>query len=92
VFQPTMTQLRTFSQKPIVITETGVAPGSHQTAWIADFFHWLPQHPDVIGFIWFEFSKEQGGRTDWRMSAKPATAKAFHDAIAKVTLALPPPR
>lgn len=91
VFQPTMTVVRKFTGKPFLITETGVQAGPHRLAWITDFFHWIGQQPDVVGFIWFEFSKEQGGTADWRFNANPTTAKAFRDAMAKVHLAPPPP-
>jgi beta-mannanase len=91
VFQSTMTVVRRFTQKPLVITETGVQSGPRRLTWIADFFRWLPQHPDVVGFVWFEFSKEEGGTSDWRFSAKPDTAKAVHDGLASVKLASPPP-
>jgi beta-mannanase len=91
VFQPTIDVLRKFTQKPLVITEAGVQSGPHQLGWIADFFHWLPQHPEILGFIWFEYSKADGGTSDWRFAAKPATANAFHNAIAGMKLAAPPP-
>jgi beta-mannanase len=91
VYQPTMTLVRKFTQKPFLLTETGVQAGPHRLAWIADFFRWLSQHPDVVGFIWFEFSKEQGGTADWRFSANPSVAKAFHDGMAGVKLAPAPP-
>jgi beta-mannanase len=91
VFQPTMTTVRKFTKKPFIITETSAQSGPHQLKWIGDLFHWLPQHPDVVGFIWFEFSKQDGGTSDWRYAANPSVAKAFHSGIASVTLAAPPP-
>jgi beta-mannanase len=91
VFQPTMTLVRKFTQKPFVLTETGVQAGPHRLTWIADFFRWLAQQPDVVGFIWFEFSREQGGTADWRFSVDRATAKAFHDGMAGMKLAPAPP-
>ncbi|SBT43658.1 Glycosyl hydrolase family 26 [Micromonospora narathiwatensis] len=77
VFEPTIKAIRKVTQKPIVITETGVQPGPRKVGWITNFFAWLPKHPDVIGFIWFEYSKEQGGSADWRYTATPAATTAF---------------
>jgi hypothetical protein len=90
VFQPTMTAIRQFTKLPLVITETGVQSGPLKTTWIQDFFKWLPQHPDVRGFVWFEYSVAQGGSADWRFTETAASKAAFHDAITKCQLAGPP--
>lgn len=90
VFDPTVEALRQFTGKPIVITETGAQPGEHKAAWIADFFVWLSRHPDVIGFIWFEYTPQQGGNADWRFTETPETIEAFRDGIARNRLAASP--
>jgi hypothetical protein len=89
VFDPTMKVIRKFTQRPLLITETGVQNGPTKAAWIRDFFTWLPKHPDVVGFIWFEYSDKQGGVEDWRFTATPAAAKAFRNGVTKATLAAP---
>ena len=86
VFQPTMTAIRKFTRKPFVITETGSQPGLHKAAWITNFFAWLLNHPDVIGFIWFEYSKDQGGSADWRFTETAASLRAFRAGIARLAL------
>ena len=92
VYQPTMTAIRKFTKKSFVLTEVGAEPSSHKAAWIKDFMKWLPQHPDVVGFVWFEFSKAQGGSADWRFTETTATTQAFKTGLAGVTdLAKPPP-
>jgi len=90
VYTPTLRKIRTFSQKPLVITETGVQPGPGKAAWIRDFFNWLGQQHDIVGFVWFEFSKEQGGSADWRFEETPATQQAFQQGIAGAALGGPP--
>jgi Glycosyl hydrolase family 26 len=87
VYQPSITAIGKFTHKPIVITETGAQPSAFKAAWITDFFHWLAAEPRVIGFIWFEYSKTQGGNEDWRFTATPATLRAFHDGLETVHLA-----
>jgi hypothetical protein len=89
VFDPTIAVLRTFTRKPLLITETGAQPGPAKTAWTASFFPWLRQHRDVIGFTWFELSPSTGANADWRFSSDPGTEKAFHDGIVQSTLAPP---
>jgi hypothetical protein len=90
VFDPTITVIRRFSALPIVLTETGVQSGPAKPGWIANFFTWLARTPSVVGFVWFEYSREQGGSGDWRLTETPESAAAFRDSIAKVQLAGPP--
>jgi len=77
VFEPTLEAVRAVTKKPMVITETGARPGSRKPGWIRDFFAWLPKHPDVLGFIWFEYSEEQGGTADWRFTSTVSASAAF---------------
>ncbi|MFE7188641.1 glycoside hydrolase family 26 protein [Kitasatospora sp. NPDC057541] len=74
IFEPTLRKLRAFSQKPVVITETAATDSSGQKArWITEMFTQLPQHPDIIGLIWYEAVKE----VDWRVTASAASAAAY---------------
>ncbi|MFE6746712.1 glycoside hydrolase family 26 protein [Kitasatospora purpeofusca] len=74
IFEPTLKKLRTFSQKPVVITETAATDSSGQKArWIAEMFEQLPRHPDIIGLIWYEAVKE----VDWRITASGPAAAAY---------------
>jgi hypothetical protein len=87
VFDPTIAKLRKFTKRPLVITETGAKQGSGKPRWITDFFAWMSRHPDVIGFVWFEFSREEGGSADWRFAKDRATAAAFKAGLAKLLIA-----
>ncbi|WP_380285474.1 glycoside hydrolase family 26 protein [Kitasatospora purpeofusca] len=74
IFEPTLRKLRAFSQKPVVITETAATDSSGQKArWITEMFTQLPQHPDIIGLIWYEAVKE----VDWRVTASDAASAAY---------------
>ncbi|MGW7581222.1 glycoside hydrolase family 26 protein [Kitasatospora sp. NPDC054768] len=74
IFQPTIEQIRAFTKKPVVITETGATDTSGLKAqWITEMFAQLPQHPDIIGVIWYESRKE----VDWRVAASGAASEAF---------------
>jgi beta-mannanase len=89
VFDPTIARIRTFTRKPLVITETGAGPSAWKAAWTASLFPWLRKHPDVVGFTWSELSRSQGGANDWRFSADHRTQQAFHDGIVESNLAPP---
>jgi mannan endo-1,4-beta-mannosidase len=73
-FGQTIAQLRRFTNKPIVITETGATNVNGMMArWITQMFQQLPAQADIIGVIWFE------GVTviDWQVADNRAAAAAF---------------
>jgi hypothetical protein len=74
IFNGTLNELATFTHKPIVIAETGATNATGQRVrWIREMFDELPRHPQVIGLIWFEATKE----IDWRIATVPAAASAY---------------
>ena len=76
VFDNTLREVAAFTHKPIVITETGATDTVGLKAqWIGDFGQYLPKHPEIIGFIWYEAIRE----TDWRIAGSPAATAAFAD-------------
>ncbi|MFU8852875.1 glycoside hydrolase family 26 protein [Micromonospora sp. SL1-18] len=79
IFNETIEEIRTFTKKPLVITETGASDSSGRKAeWIKQTFQMLPAHKDIIGLVWFEVDKER----DWRIANSPAAATAFAKAVA----------
>jgi hypothetical protein len=85
----TLKKIHSFTQKPVLITETGAAPGPNQAGWTADLFRWLAGRHDVLGFIWFEYDKADTGTKDWRFSTVPDTLHAFQQGMKRLTLATP---
>lgn len=75
VFGPTLNTLKTF-QRPIFIGETGCPEYSGKAQWIADFFTLL-KNRGLIGFVWFEYNKEQ----NWRIDSSTAALNAFRQGI-----------
>jgi Glycosyl hydrolase family 26 len=74
IFSSTLTELATLAHKPIVIAETGATNATGQRVqWIHEMFNLLPLHPEVIGVIWFEATRE----IDWRIAGVPSAAAAF---------------
>ncbi|EFG07515.1 Beta-mannanase [Streptomyces clavuligerus] len=92
VFEPTLKELRSFTDQPLFITETGAQPSAHKHRWTTDFFRWLNASPDIAGFIWFERDKAEGGHSDWRFTADPLTTEAFREGIGTVDLVSSPTR
>ncbi|MEV0808367.1 glycosyl hydrolase [Micromonospora sp. NPDC050200] len=79
IFNQTIKEIRTFTPRPLVITETGASDGAGRKAeWIRQTFQLLPRHKDIIGLIWFEVNKE----LDWRIVSSPAVTSAFAQAVA----------
>ncbi|MFE2063096.1 glycoside hydrolase family 26 protein [Streptomyces sp. NPDC059467] len=87
VFDATLARLRGLTGRPVVIAETGARPGRKKAAWIAAFFRWFAAHREVIGFVWFERSRAEGGHQDWRFTQTPGTARAFAGGLDTVRLA-----
>ncbi|CAG6395201.1 beta-mannanase [Streptomyces cocklensis] len=78
---PTLRAVRKFTQRPLLITETGSQPGARKAGWIASFFPWLRKHPDVIGFVWFQYTREQGAGADWTFTSSTAARNAFRTGV-----------
>ncbi|NES27184.1 beta-mannanase [Micromonospora terminaliae] len=79
IFGPTIAEIRTFSRRPLVITETGASnAGGRKAQWIRETFQALPKHRDIIGLIWFEVDKEM----DWRIVSSRAASTAFAQSVA----------
>jgi len=73
-FSQTLAELRKFTNKPIVITETGATNVNGLMAhWITQMFQQLPARKDIIGIIWFEAVRV----IDWQVADYPAAAAAF---------------
>ncbi len=73
LFGPTMDQVRTFTQKPFLISETSSQPGDRRFADVDDLFSGLETHSDVVGFVWFDIPK----RADWRIENTPSALAEF---------------
>ena len=67
VFGQTITQLRAFTDKPVLLSETGVGPRAGQFAKIQDLFRGMAAYK-TLGLVWFD-KAQQGGisRQDWRI-------------------------
>jgi hypothetical protein len=87
VLDPTHTAIRKFTARPMLLTETGSQPGSQKAGWTASLFPWVKSHPDVVGFVWFEYTKAQGGGTNWSFAVNPSSKAAFDKGVKTLPLA-----
>ncbi|MCJ1711632.1 endoglucanase [Clavibacter michiganensis subsp. phaseoli] len=80
LFGPGLAQLRAIAPgKPLVIAEVASGEtGGSKADWDRDLVAYLQAQPDVLGFVWFDFRKEQ----DWRIDSSAASAAALRDALA----------
>lgn len=69
--------------KPILLAEVG-ATEDHQlkVAWTTSFFQGVVGEPDVIGFLWFNYSVSEKGHTnDWKITSTVPVQDAFRAGI-----------
>lgn len=78
LFGHTIAQLRTFTDLPILITETGATEdGGLKADWITEVVAAFAEEPGILGFVWFDVDKE----TDWRVASSPESQAAFREAV-----------
>lgn len=77
LYLPTLEEIRTFTQKPFIIAETSVAPGSDEDQSLEDLFQAVEQHSDILGFVWYDYDK--GG--DWRIENRPTLMTEFQQEL-----------
>lgn len=73
LYGPTTRQIRGFTKKPFLITETSSETGERRRADVRGLFKGVEDDPDVLGFIWFNIAK----RADWRIQASPLAMAEF---------------
>jgi hypothetical protein len=73
LFDPTFRQVRTFSKRPFLISETASEMSGRRLADVDDLFSGVQARSDVLGFIWFDIVK----RADWRIERTPGPLADF---------------
>jgi mannan endo-1,4-beta-mannosidase len=80
VFGSSLTQLATFSSKPIIIGEVGCVEGTgsfvvSKATWITDFVSLLAHTRHAVGFVWSEFNSTK--KIDTSAAAQAAMKSAL---------------
>ncbi len=77
MFGTTIAQVRAFTSKPVLLSETAVGPGAGQAAKIRDLFTGMRRY-QTLGLVWFDIAQHQGiYHQDWRVEDHPAAETAF---------------
>ena len=59
VFGPTIGQVRKFTSKPILLSETAVGPSADRLGNITNLFNGLAKYR-TLGLVWFDYKKDNG--------------------------------
>ncbi|GAB3669395.1 glycosyl hydrolase [Actinocorallia lasiicapitis] len=77
-FGPTFTELRAFTQKPVLIAETGSDATLRKPADIRHLFHTTINSPNLIGFVWFDVRKKEfGAWVNYNINSTPQAEREF---------------
>jgi mannan endo-1,4-beta-mannosidase len=86
VFGQTIAQVRAFTDKPVLLSETAVTPRADQFANIVNLFEGMAKYK-TLGLVWFD--KDQHGLPngqDWRIEGNKAAEAGFHAGVSGLTL------
>lgn len=90
VFGVTITEIRAFTAKPVLISETAVGPSREQASQIARLFRGV-QRDHLAGLVWFDQAQHDGHyHQDWRLEGDTAAMRAFRAGLNSLTRARPP--
>jgi Glycosyl hydrolase family 26 len=87
VFGRTITQVRAFTGKPVLLSETAVGPAAGQPGKIADLFAGM-RRDHTLGLVWFDYAQDDGiYHQDWRIEASTPAQAVFRREISVLSLA-----
>lgn len=89
-YQASIDIVRTFTGCPVLVTEIGFGhagpstpPAATRAHSVASALAAIADHPEVIGFVQFEYdASNKKGREDWRIAVDPPALAAFRQGIA----------
>src|ERR1700761_687837 len=76
VFGSTINAVRAFTSAPVLIAETGAAPGTGKPAKVTDLFAGVRSY-GLLGFVWFDTVTDR----DWRISDDPPALAALRAGV-----------
>ena len=81
VFGRTISDVREFTAKPVLLSETAVGPRAGQAAKIRDLFTGMRRYA-TLGLVWFDMPQHRGiYHQDWRIENSPAAETAFRQGV-----------
>jgi hypothetical protein len=89
VFGRTIDQVRAFTSKPVLLSETAVGPAAGQSVKISDLFQGMRKYR-TLGLVWFDIAQHNGiYHQDWRLEDSKTGQAAFRAGASALTLAHP---
>jgi len=89
VFGRTIDEVRAFTDKPVLLSETAVGPKAGQFVKIGNLFAGMRKY-NTLGIVWFDKAQHEGiYHQDWRIEDSYAAEAAFRLGISSLTLARP---
>jgi hypothetical protein len=90
VFGRTIVQVRAFTGKPVLLSETAVGPEAGQFVKIQDLFHGMVTYK-TLGLVWFDIAQHEGiYHQNWRIEDNQAAEHSFRLGVRdELTLAHP---
>ena len=90
VFGRTIDQVRTFTNKPVLLSDAAVAPGRGQLARILNLFQGMRRYR-TLGLVWFDQTTQGSGTSheDWRLEDSAPARAAFRRAVSGARLVSP---
>ncbi len=83
VFGSTIGEVRTFTTRPILLSETSVGPAAGQPAKIRDLLQGMAAY-QTLGLVWFDITQHAGiYHQDWRLEDSAAAERSFRLALAR---------
>lgn len=83
-FGATLAQVRSFTNRPVLIAETSVLPGGNSAAQVTSWFQGIVSN-HLLGLVWFDIDKASRKGTaddhDWKLENDPPALAAFRAAI-----------
>lgn len=86
LYDPTIAEIKKFTTKPMIIAETSVETGPSEIEAVHSLVTGVKRHPNVLGFIWFDFDKDG---VDWQLESRPTVRAAMATDIARLALINP---
>lgn len=84
LFRPTISEIRQFTGKPVIIAETSVESGPAEVQCAHQLVTAVTRASGLLGFIWFNFNKNG---VDWRAESRPILRAALAADLAPFPLA-----
>jgi mannan endo-1,4-beta-mannosidase len=89
VFGKTIVQVRMFSRRPLLLSETAVGPEAGQGMKIPNLFAGMRQY-GTLGLVWFDIAQHDGVyHQNWHVEDNPAAEAAFRRSLSVLTLTRP---